>query len=71
MDYWHTQFVRAERIDSVRLWADLEGKSPTTRDDLYRQQAEKFAPNHKRRPQIAFHAELLVVAVEIWRHSRN
>ena len=38
MDHWDSNSkLRAPRTDPLRNWADLEGKSPTMSEDLYRE----------------------------------
>jgi hypothetical protein len=66
MQHWHPHIVRAERPGAVRQWADLEGKSPTMRDDLYQKYAEQPAPILKQRSRIVLLAELLVAALDTW-----
>jgi hypothetical protein len=43
MNAWHPIGMRRPAEDIVRTWANLEGKSPSTRDDLYRRYREPGA----------------------------
>jgi|SoiMethySBSTD1v2_1073268.scaffolds.fasta_scaffold1795857_2 hypothetical protein len=65
-------FVRADRLDPVRHWANLEGKSDSTRDDLYRDHgaADEHAADQQR---YRFGAVLEIAAAvfELWRHGRS
>ena len=68
---WHSHLVRAERTDAVRQWADLEGKSATTRDDLYQQYVEQPALNQTTPVRGFLLAELIAATLEAWWHSRG
>ena len=66
MVHRHYDLVRAAPPDAVRQWAELEGKSATTRDDLWRGRrgrARQFTANTA---LISVAAELLAGALHIW-----
>jgi hypothetical protein len=66
MDIWHLQLARAERTDFARSWANLEGKSATTCEDLYQE------VNSQHTARDAFHLrsfvflEPLLAALHVW-----
>lgn len=66
MGHWHPNFVRAQEPDLVRRWADLEGKSTTMRDDLYRQYARHRTAGGNTRQFIGILGELIVTALDAW-----
>jgi len=71
MDLPHQHFARTERPDAVRQWAELEGKSDTMSDDLYRQHAEPQLPSTVKQPRIALITELVIATVNAWWHIRS
>ena len=66
MVHRHYDIVRAAPSDAVRKWAELEGKSATTRDDLYRAQFTSERPIKVRSALIFAAAEALAGALHIW-----
>jgi hypothetical protein len=62
----HYDIVRAAPSDAVRQWAELEGKSATTRDDLYRTQFTSVRPVTIKTATIIAAAEVLAGALHIW-----
>jgi hypothetical protein len=62
----HYDIVRAAPSDAVRRWAELEGKSATTRDDLYRAQFTSAPPLRIKAAMIVAAAEVLAGALHIW-----
>ena len=62
----HYDIVRAAPSDAVRRWAELEGKSATTRDDLYRAQVPSLRPIKVKAELVFAAAEVLAGALHIW-----
>jgi len=54
------------RQERLRRWADLEGKSPTMRDDLYRQHASHRRLRRNPRRLAVRGGKLLVAALCVW-----
>ncbi|MEX2315635.1 MAG: hypothetical protein WD669_00680 [Pirellulales bacterium] len=52
--------------DEIRSWAELEGKSATMRDDLYRRHLRRR--RHLSAVSIFVLVELAVWIVEVWRY---
>jgi hypothetical protein len=68
---WHPESPRARSHDVVRRWADLEGKSETMREDLYRDNALRPMPSVKLQVGISVLGELVLAAIEAWWHVRS
>jgi hypothetical protein len=65
-------FVCADPPDSVRQWANLEGKSDTMRDDLYREHSTVVeAPAQKKEFWFTSLFELAFVGLELWWNRRS
>ncbi len=64
MDGWHSHDVHRRQPDAVRRWADLEGKSPTMRHDLY----ARYAPPRPSRRRALSIASLAAEAAA-WLHA--
>jgi hypothetical protein len=66
-------FVCADRPDSVRQWANLEGKSDTMRDDLYREHSMTAEEARAAKKEFWFAPllELLFVGLELWWNRRS
>jgi hypothetical protein len=68
MDCWHPINVRAEKLDVAQRWAQLEGKSPSMREEL----AQRYAPHKPSRrtslSNAAIYLELIAVALKAWWH---
>ena len=62
----HYDVVRPAPSDAVRRWAELEGKSATTRDDLYRTQFTSVRLFRAKAASIVAAAEVLAGALRIW-----
>jgi hypothetical protein len=71
MDTWHSLPLRAEAADPVRRWADLEGKSPTMRDELYRQHASRKSRTFQELPQALMAIELIAALLNGFWHARH
>ena len=71
MDLWHPSSVRASEPDIVRQWAEMEGKSPTMRDEL----CWRCARQHMRQRNSLAHAcvfvELIAVMLDVWLRIRS
>ena len=66
MDPWKEYAAYEERRDAVRVWADLEGKSPQMADDLARRYAPS-APTPRNWPlSIGMGVKLAAWFVECW-----
>jgi hypothetical protein len=66
MVHRHFDFARAAPSDAVRQWANWEGKSPTTRDDLWRRQDKSARPIKVNAALISAAAEVLAGALHLW-----
>ena len=68
MDRWHPNIVRADEPDVVHRWAELEGKSPTMREELYRHYVPQHT--HLRNPiaLIGVFGELLAALLDVCCH---
>ena len=69
MVHRHYDIVRAAPSDAVRQWADLEGKSPTTRDDLFRGQRRRASRVKVSSALIGIVAEILAGTLHVWWQS--
>jgi hypothetical protein len=62
---WHAP-LQAQEADPIRRWADLEGKSSTTSDELYQSQL----PTRESRPNVfallAVSVKLVAALVHTW-----
>jgi hypothetical protein len=71
MDAWKEYAAWHEGRNVRREWAELEGKSATTREDLYR----SFIYPHKSKPKplklLSTSAHVVAFAVEAWRMFRS
>jgi hypothetical protein len=54
MDHWHPISVRAEKLDVVQRWAQLEAKSPAMREELCERYARQPAKRQSRIPVVSF-----------------
>jgi hypothetical protein len=68
---WQLLSPRADCDDEIRRWADLEGKSATMRDDLYREHAPQPTLDRKPKARIGVLGELVIVVLEAWWHIRS
>jgi|tagenome__1003787_1003787.scaffolds.fasta_scaffold19510676_1 hypothetical protein len=68
MDGWHPINVRAESQDVVRRWAQLEGKSPSMREELAERYASRKGARHMRLSNAVICFELIAVALKTWWH---
>ena len=71
MDCWHLPFERAHERNTVRRWAELEGRSATMRDELYQQYAQR---SRKRRNLLTAgyaSVEFAVVLLDVWFRVRS
>ena len=68
---WHPNPPRTVSHDAVRRWAELEGKSETMSEDLYREHTLRPMPSVKSRVRISVLGEFVVVAIEAWWHVRS
>jgi hypothetical protein len=68
MDCWHPINVRAERADVAQRWAQLEGKSPTMREELAQRYAARKPARRRRLSNAAICCELIAVALKTWWH---
>ena len=66
MDCWHPIIVRAERLDAVQRWAQLEGKSPAMREELAQRYVPRKASRQGRLLDAAFCGELIAVGLKVW-----
>jgi hypothetical protein len=66
-------FVRADHSDPIRHWANLEGKSDSMRDDLYREHAaaDVPAPTKKKSLRFATLVEVAIATLELWWQRRS
>lgn len=72
MDHWEAYVRSQERVlDPVRQWADLEGKSPTMSEDLYRSQTAPTNARVRLFATFATGAKLVVSALKAWYLSDN
>jgi len=62
----HYDIVRDAPSDVVRRWAELEGKSATTREDLWRRQLTRAQPFEVNAALITAAAEVLAGALHIY-----
>jgi hypothetical protein len=61
--------LRAKKPDALRQWADMEGKSPTMRDDLYRRHAARRLPRRSSLVLLATSGKLIAAFVHAWLNS--
>jgi hypothetical protein len=71
MNNWHQNFVRATSSDAVHRWADLEGKSPTMRQDLHRRFAAKRASKQRAALKIVMLSKLIAAVLNAWWRARS
>ena len=64
-------FVRANEADIVRRWADLEGKSATMREELYRRFVPQYTVRRFAQVRFDYFAELIAALVNTWWHIRS
>ena len=68
MDYWHPIIVRAESSGMFQRWAQMEGKSPTMREDLAQRYSPRKPARQGRLSNAAICCELIAVAFKTWWH---
>ena len=67
MDHWDSlTTLRAPRIDVVRKWADMEGKSPTMREDLYQSRVQPGAPPRNVLTLLVTSVKIVTAMVHAW-----
>ena len=67
-------FVRADHSDPIRHWANLEGKSDSMSDDLYREHTadeDVPVPTQKKSLRLATLVEVVAVTLKLWWQHRS
>jgi hypothetical protein len=62
---WHAP-LQAQTTDPIRRWADLEGKSSTTSDELYQSQLPTREPRPNVFALLAVSVKLVAALVHTW-----
>jgi len=71
MEPWKEYAARQECRDAARAWAELEGKSATMSEDLYRSVVDRRASKRKPLAAPAFLLHVAIVAVDLLRMFRS
>jgi hypothetical protein len=71
MNCWHPTPARSDEPDSVRRWAELEGKSATMQDELYQSQAPQPGKLPNPTGFICILGKLIAAIVESWSHIHS
>jgi hypothetical protein len=67
VDHWNLiAKLRAPQADRLREWADMEGKSPTMRDDLYRRHALARQSRSFATAPVAISVKFIATVVHAW-----
>lgn len=67
MDHWDSlTTLRAPKSDPLRKWADMEGKSPTMSEDLYRRHVANRPPRRNALALLVMSGKLIAAAVHAW-----
>jgi hypothetical protein len=71
MDCWHPISVRAEKPDAAQRWAQLEGKSPSMREELAQRYSSQTLTRRRSFSNAAIYVELIFIALKAWWHIRS
>jgi hypothetical protein len=66
MDLWHPHPARFQKSSPEKQWADLEGKSLTTRDELYWRHSNRTKHKGPIANNFAAISELAVILFDAW-----
>ena len=71
MELSHPITLRAMRPGMIRTWAQLEGKSPTMSEDLYRRSVRPLRRERNALAAVYSVAHAMAWAFEAWRMFRS
>jgi hypothetical protein len=71
MEHWYTSSARTANPDAIRQWSNAEGKSATTRDDLYRSYSQQGPSPGRKFAGLALIAELFLALANLWLQIRR